>query len=64
MSSCVVGKKKEVFGKEIWKGLSGTNSTSQKVFVFVVAIYTEKCVQRDLYKGTSQIRLENMISSL
>ena len=63
MSSCVVGKKKEVFGKEIWKGLSGTNSSSQKV-CFFVAIYTERCVQRDLFKGMSQIRLENMISSL
>ena len=64
MSSFVVGKKKEVLGKELWKGLSGTNSTFQKVFVFFVAMCTERCVQRDLYKGTSQIRLENMMSSL
>ena len=45
MSSCVVGKKKEVFGKEIWKGLSGTNSSSQKVFVFLLLF-----IQKDVYK--------------
>ena len=60
----MVGEKKEVFGRELWKGLSGTYSTFQKVFGFFVAIYIERCVQRDLHKGTPQIGLENMISSL
>ena len=35
----------------------------RKYLVFV-AMYTERCVQRDLHKGKSQIRLKNMISSL
>ena len=63
MSSCVVGEKK-VFGRELWKGLSGTYSTFQKVLGFFVAMYTERCAQKDLYKVTYQIKLENMISSL
>ena len=45
MSSFVVGKKKEVLGKELWKGLSGTNSTFQKVFVFLLL-----CIQKDVSK--------------
>ena len=64
MSSSVVGEKKEVFGRELWKRLTGTYNTFQKVFNFFVAMHTERCVQRNLYEGTSQIRLENMIFSL
>ena len=65
MSSYVVGEKKEVFGRELWKGLIGTFSVYLPESIsFSVAMYTERSVQRDLYKETSQIRLENMISSL
>ena len=65
MSSYVVGEKKEVFGRELWKGLIGTSSVYLPESIsFSVAMYTERSVQRDLYKETSQIRLENMISSL
>ena len=32
----MVGEKKLVFERELWKGLSGTNSTFQKVFVFLL----------------------------
>ena len=63
MSSSVVKGKKKVFGRELWKGHSGTYSTFQKVLSFF-AMYTKRCVQRDLYKGTSQRRLKNMISNL
>ena len=55
MSSCVVGEKKEVFGRELWKGLKGLLPESIRFFVVTC---TERCVQSDLYKGTSQIRLE------
>ena len=54
MSSCVVGEMKEVFGRELWKGLKGLLPESIRFFVMC----TERCVQRDLYKGTSQTRLE------
>ena len=63
MSSCVFGEKK-VFGRELWKGLSGTYSTFQKVLGLFVAMYTERCTQKDLLKGTYQVKLENMIFSL
>ena len=61
MSKCVVGEKKEVFfgtRKRTWKGLSGTYIPES--IRFFVAMYSERCVQWDLHKGTSQIRLENM----
>ena len=45
MSSCVVGEKKEVFGKQLWKRLSETYSTFQKVFGFLLL-----CIQKDVFK--------------
>ena len=45
MSSCVAGEKKEVFGNELWKALSETYSTLQKVFGFLLLR-----IQEDVYK--------------
>ena len=45
MSTCVFGEKKEVFGKELWKALSETYSTFQKVFGFLLL-----SIQKDVYK--------------
>ena len=39
------GEKKEVFGKELWKALSETYSTFQKVFGFLLL-----SIQKDVYK--------------
>ena len=55
MSNCAIGEKKEVIGRELWKELSGTYSTFQKVLGFLLLTCTEECAQRDLYKGMSQI---------
>ena len=61
----MVEEKKQVFGRELWKEFRGTYSTFQRVLGFLLLTCTEEgCAQRDLYKGTSQISLENMISSL
>ena len=37
MSSCVIGEKKEVFGRELWKELSGTYSQIVPTFQKVLA---------------------------
>ena len=41
MSSCVIWEKKEVFGKELWKELSGTYTTFQKVLGILLLTCTE-----------------------
>ena len=55
MSRYAIGEKKEDFGRELLKELSGTYSTFQIVLGLLLLMCTEGQAQRDLYKGKSQI---------